>query len=297
MIKVLEKLEWNMLAIVYENTLSGNNRASLFKERVKDIDICIVAEYVLESSKKPNFTNIVHDVHMQNINGIVFLGREMYMKEFLQAIEQFSELQASVNNIPAILLSDTSVTSDAVFKQNDVVMTSGKGAIFISFPLNHLSAFQNHWISLFENYTLLKNMSTSNPYLEMVYSSLQNCTKSPQNCTSRSLEMINKWTLYSPYAIHAAFVVGKALRVACSQPPNGIKLNASKLRDLLFNLDIDYSEIKQFGIELIEWDGKTINFQNGELLSNEYVVKNYRTCFKAATDKEFCGEKVSISLI
>lgn len=280
--KVLEKIEWNMIAIVYENNQNGQNTAKLFKTEAAHNDICVAAEFIITALSKTNYTEMFHHFNKNKINGIVFFGSNVNTQEFLEAADLFYSNRNL--NIPAMLFSDISVTSDAVFEKDGVLMTSSKGAIFMRPSVNHISSFQDHWFNIFQNLSKEMNVSTSNPYIKILYESLPQCT----NLGCKSEHFINMTTLYSPYAIHAAFVLAKALKLAISKT-NG-KIEFTDIRNELFNLEINYSEFINLGIDVKEWSTKIVKFENGVPNSNEYFVQNYQRCDRLGDD--FCSKEV-----
>ena len=216
----MKELQWNRIAIMYEDSIYCKDCASAIKEQAEQNLICVSKLLAIRVSKvgdvQTDQINILLDDIMQQtpvIGGVVLFASKDVANKVLYAVES-----KGVANVPLFILSESVGLKDDVFlSTSGVPMSKTRGSISVSPPYSIIEPFTEYWQSLLTDLTLLKVQGMHNPWLNDMFKSVSGCDPRLLNdCQILTLEeaqsKLHMQPVYLKYAILAAHTMVKTLQ-------------------------------------------------------------------------------------
>jgi hypothetical protein len=264
MIATMLKLEWNRIAVLYEDDIYGQDAINRLQKRATEEGICIsvIRKITVQNGIDVNQINAILSeiVQVSNsrmpISGFVLFGSSVTVNTIFVWLDNSGVLPT-----PAVMLSDGFNMDTTVFQNhaNNKVISRAKGTLAISPPFNEVISFTTHWRAIFSNATKFKQENSTNPWLTEVYYTVTNCyTKDCEFVPLSDIELdrvfINQ-PMYVSHAVTAAHVLAKALnkthQMICHNERNcSVFWEQFKPGDMIDNIkgmDVDLAK------ELIWW--------------------------------------------
>ena len=220
MVKSMVKLQWNRIAVVYEDDAYGQDGYKTLKTLTEEQSICIALTRTVSIKNgisANEISKILEDVIIgipnsrPPINGIVLIASKLVANFVLRSLDK-----SSYASFPIIMFSEGTRLDDSVFKQlNGDVISKSKGSLLLAPPYIEISEFTEHWKAIFKDVTIFNEESKSNPWLREVFYQVTDC--GTRNCAIRPLtdaEMkinFHRQPLQISYAIKAAHTMVKAV--------------------------------------------------------------------------------------
>ncbi|KAL3837213.1 hypothetical protein ACJMK2_022584 [Sinanodonta woodiana] len=304
-LSLITRLEWNRIALVYENDTYGIQAGTALKKVAEEKGICVsVFHSVTVDSQQaidPNQINaILNSIVLTtspSVSGIVFIGSEEVANNLLTvASKRFSNSQVS------FVFSDGIQVQESVLKNFGTVIEKSRGAFAVGSPRVIMTEFEQYWLTLFRNTSMLLEESVSNPWLLDVFQQKASCRPGVLNCTGlNDIQLKTAFPtqpLYIQYAILSACVIAKTFREVynerCAYSSDCLKdiplgQMIEKIKSVTINFDTD------FDWKIGSLSGRNLRFvdnggTSGDLESSLYEVFNFRK-FPAKTG-EFMFIKV-----
>ncbi|KAL3837212.1 hypothetical protein ACJMK2_022583 [Sinanodonta woodiana] len=161
-LSLITRLEWNRIAIVYENDTYGIQAGTALKKVAEEKGICILvfhsvtveSQQAIDPNQINNILNSILLTTFPSVSGIVFNGSNEVANNLLTvASKRFSIIQASF------------VFSDGIQVQE----SKSRGAFAVGSPQVIMTEFEQYCLTLFRNTTLLLEKSIFNPWLLDVF--------------------------------------------------------------------------------------------------------------------------------
>ena len=220
MILLMKKLQWNRIAIMYEDSIYCKDCALAIKEQAQQNLICVSKLLAISVSNAGDVTvdqinGLLDDIMQQTpvIGGVILFASKDVANKVLYAVES-----KGVANVPLFILSESvGLTNDVFLSASGVPMSKTKGSISVSPPYSEIIPFTEYWQSLLTDLTLLKEQAIDNPWLNDMFKSVSGCDPELSNvCQNLTLEeaqsKIHMQPVYLKYAILAAHTMAKALQ-------------------------------------------------------------------------------------
>ncbi|KAL8622265.1 hypothetical protein ACOMHN_043788 [Nucella lapillus] len=312
--KLLQKLGWNYIAIVYDDDAYGRESAHKLRELARAIDICVPSFAALPLDyTSQNFITTAEGIVDQLltgsssvVTGVVFIGSAATAKDFL------SRLQKRSNFIHFIF-------SEALGLQTSVVFGTilGKGALAAAPPYLPLPEFRAFWNSIWTNWTVFSAEMKKNSWLAGYYTAKTKCSVSEYACwiqayTQNLLPLIqdNTQWLFEYYDVKATAVFAAILKKLhantcrvnnnglCLQLKQVIRNDRGRIQQMVqtstINLAAEFSNVSsifsnQTNVGFTA-QGEVTFGQNDTSL---YDVFNYREC----DNSNFCFQKVGSYMV
>ncbi|KAL3837215.1 hypothetical protein ACJMK2_022586 [Sinanodonta woodiana] len=298
-------LEWNRIAIVYENDTYGIQAGTALKKVAGGKGICVsVFHSVTVDSQQaidPNQINNILDSILlttaPSVSGIVFIGSEDVANNLLTAAsKRFPKSQVS------FVFSDGIQVLESVLKNFGTVIEKSRGAFAVGSPRVIITEFEQYWLTLFRNASMLLEESVSNPWLLDVFQQKASCRPGVSSCIGlNDIQLKTAFPtqpLYIQYSILSACVIAKTFREVynerCANSSDCLKYippgeMIEKIKSITINFDTD------FNWKIGSLSGRNLRFfdnggTSGDLESSLYEVFNFRK-FPAKTG-EFMFIKV-----
>ncbi|XP_053382572.1 uncharacterized protein LOC128549591 [Mercenaria mercenaria] len=219
MVKSMVKLDWNRIAVVYEDNVYGQDGYTRLKARVEQEGICIALTRTITINNGINaneISQILQDITVgvpnsrPPINGIILIATSSVANSVILSLDQ-----SKYSSFPIIMFSEGTNLDGRVFKQfNGDVIAKSKGSLVLAPPYREVLEFTEHWNSIFTNASKFNLESTSNPWLLDVFYKITSCAA--QDCDIRVLtneemkEYFSQQPLFVSYAVIAAHAMVKA---------------------------------------------------------------------------------------
>lgn len=306
MILLMKRLDWNYIAIIYEDDAYGIGGKKHLEEMASKENICIADSFPVSVTNGVNYqdlTNILRNITSSSVMGVVFFGVSSTANSLLVATET-----SPFNEKPTFIFSEGSGIKLSMFTStNNEILNAGKGSYIVVPTKRHVEEFATYWKSLFTNITALITESKSNPWLLDAFHFYTGCRPtddiSSPGCVSMTTNQIEQKyedALYTHYVIEATLVFAKLLKEIHSELCNSTKcpgfattLSESKERILAkidtttFNFHTDYP----LKLKTYNEVPKTVTFVNHSYGVPLYELYHYRSC--VSNPQSFCIEKVS----
>ncbi|KAL3837211.1 hypothetical protein ACJMK2_022582 [Sinanodonta woodiana] len=290
-LSLITRLEWNRIAIVYENDTYGIQAGTALKKVAGEKGICVsVFHSVTVDSQQaidPNQINNILDSILlttsPSVSGIVFIGSAEVANNLLTAAsKRFLKSQVS------FVFSDGIQVQESVLKNVGIVLEKSRGAFAVGSPRVIITEFEQYWLSLFRNTTLLLEESISNPWLLDVFQQKASCRPGVSSCIGlNDIQLKTSFPtqpLYIQYAILSACVIARTFREVynerCTSSINCLKdilpgQMIEKIKSVTINFDTD------FNWKIGSLSGRNLRFVDNrglteELESSLYEVFNFR---------------------
>jgi hypothetical protein len=220
MVKSMEQLKWNRIAVVYEDNIYGQEGYTQLRTLATKQAICIALNRTVSIKNgisANEISNILEDILIgvpnsrPPINGIVLIASKSVANFILLSLGK-----SSYSPVPIIMFSEGTQLDDSVFKQyNGDVIAKSKGSLLLTPPYLEISEFIEHWNAIFTNSSFFDKESKSNQWLFDVLYKVIGCAS--RKCDFRSLtdtEIRTHFTqqpLQISYAIKAVHTMIKAV--------------------------------------------------------------------------------------
>lgn len=292
----MSELEWNYIAIVYENNSYGLHGAKSLQTELHKRGICIRysssfnTTYGVELS---TLSQIIKDITLPKggaVSGIVFFGGQSSAEKFLTAM---ADLDLG-GDTPSIMFSEGVGTSKNVFKQE--TLTASRGNLVVSPTYQPVNSFLEHWNNIFRNKTVLVDESETNPWLKDIFTKIKGCSYDDPNClvpTEQQIENAVSKNIYLKFAVDAVCMFAKALKQSKNQicsndscsllTEDGISILLNALKSVEVNMASEFEDIFAAKTRL-QFD------YNGDIKPSEskaiFSVYNHRQCLDDGS--QFC---------
>ena len=218
MIQLMRDLEWNRIAIMYEDSLYCKFCIKSLIEQAQHNLICVSKQFAISVSNDGDVSidqinSFLNEIMLQSpiIGGVVLFASKEVANKVLFAVDN-----KGTAKVPLFILSESVGLKDDVFKlASGTMMPKTKGSIIVSPPFTEVTSFTEYWTSLMTNTSLLKEKVESNPWLHDVFVSVANCDPlSSSTCRGLTLGQIEanfpKQPVYVKYGILSAHTMAKA---------------------------------------------------------------------------------------
>jgi hypothetical protein len=285
MVHLMKSLEWNRIAVVYENDTYGRIGAESLDLEAAENSICISQSYpiTLDSSRNVHLSqlnDIIEKIAVlsPSVQGVVYIGGKVVANKIFQII---NNLQSS--EVPIFIVSEATQLQLDVFKSaGSGILSDAKGTLVVSAPYSEEKDFKSYWNSLFTNIEKLRNASGVNPYLFDVFEAYSGCDIRKGSCLPLTDADVNAkaspQSVYVNYGVLATHTLVEVLKKVSARICNGECSSVQEFKDnfkpgqVIFemdNLTVSYN-----GISL----AFTKDSPNGKVgpKQNIYEVYNYR---------------------
>ncbi|XP_067663582.1 uncharacterized protein [Haliotis asinina] len=308
MIKLLQQLKWNYIAIVYEADTYGEEGASALKTKAKENGIC-VPQYVSIATDASSdeyriiFESIKRKLEVESespVLGLVFFGQAETAKIM------FEFLNIKLSNFQMIVSESIRESESYLMKSDGSVYPLAKGLLAPSPPYYDVELFKLHWQSLHTQGHVMREYIQDDGWLlkymeEITKCSLTNETNVPQSCLQRSTASIqnDKLSIYTNYALMAAAAFAKTYKTLyekkcpqqtgiCKELEDYISNKAKFIEEMSsveVNPAVEFTELSPFQLKFGFKSGELMYTEKGDHLT--YIVYNYQKC-----NNGFCNIKV-----
>lgn len=303
MVNVMRKLEWNRIAIIYENDTYGRLGAEALQVKATENSICISQLYTISIDSGRNvdivqLTSIVDNIVVKSpsVQGVVYIGGIAVANKIFQII---SNLNFKV--VPIFIVSEATQLQLDMFKSaSGSVLPDTKGTLVVSAPYIKETDFQNYFNSLFMDIEKLRNASSVNPYLYDVFNAYSGCDVRKDTCEPLTDAVVNEksspQSVYVSYGIFSAHTLVEALKKVsdkicvggCTSAEDFKKnFNPGVVISEMYNLTVSYRDVS------LTFTKHSPNGQVGPT-QNIYEVYNFR---EGLESKQFELVKVRVFML
>lgn len=300
----LKQLEWNYVAVVYENTTYGRTAFEELSSSAKFEGICIAKSFPIETGITVDFSalqtvldNLLSNAESQ-ITGVIFFVSTTTASDFLSIVQ--GRKQGSFFRL-MMVFSESIALERSMLKNYDSV---SKGTFVTSPPVLEVKEFSNHWNSILSNKTSFLDEYVTNPWLLNVLRKYISCDPFQETCLMPTLQEVStseNENIFEGYAIVAALLQVNGIKELHSEKCKGsdgicteLRETLHKHKNMLFKKssrevifqDVPFHFEKNFSIIL---NGKNEVLMNGNI--SAYEVYQYRRCLDK--NEDFCLEKVA----
>ena len=215
---VMKELNWNRIAIVFENDTYGRDCAMSLNAHAQQSFICVSNLLAISVSESG-------DVSLDQINAVldkIMLQSPVTEGVFLFASKQVTnKVLIAVDNkgiakVPLFILSEAVGLKGNVFLSSGSILQKTKGSLTLSMPYTEITSFTDYWLSLVTNMTMLTKKALFNPWLNDMFESVTGCNPSiMHSCQALTVEQAKDifplQPVYLQYSIIAAHTMAKAL--------------------------------------------------------------------------------------
>ncbi|XP_046566042.1 LOW QUALITY PROTEIN: uncharacterized protein LOC124274716 [Haliotis rubra] len=307
MLKLLQQLKWNYIAIVYEADTYGEEGANALKAKAEENGIC-VPQYVSIATDASSdeyriiFESIKRKLEVESESPV--LGLVFWQAETAKIMFEF--LNIKLSNFQMIVSESIRESESYLMKSDGSVYPLAKGLLTPSPPYYDVELFKLHWQSLHTQGNVMREYIQDDDWLlkymeQVTKCSLANETNIPQSCIQRSTDSVQnaKLSIYTNYALMAAAAFAKTYKTlyekkcprqtgVCKELDDYISNKAKFIEEMAaveVNPAVEFWELSPFQLKF--------RFRNGELTYTEsgdhltYIVYNYQKCSTG-----FCNVKV-----
>lgn len=298
---LMSELEWNYIAIVYENNSYGIHGANALQTELQQRGICIRYSYGFNTTygvELSTLSQIIRDITLPKggaVSGIVFIGGQSSAEKFLTAM---TDLDLG-GDTPSIMFSEGVGTSKNVFKEE--TLKASRGSLVVSPTYQPVNSFLEHWNNIFKNKTILSDESKTNPWLKDVFVRITGCSYDNPSCqvpTEQQIENVVSKNIYLKFAVDAVCMFAKTLKYSKTQiclNDSCSLINEDGISNLLNALkSVDVNMASEF--EDIFASKSRLQFDNnGDIQPSEskvmFSVYNHRQCIEDSS--QFCFIEVA----
>ena len=218
MIELMKELDWNRIAIIYEDNLYCKSCIESLIEQAKQSLICVSKQFAISISSTGDVSigqinSFLDEIMLYSpvIGGVVLFASKDVTNKVLLAVDS-----KGIDNVPAFIISESAGIRDDIFMSSTgTVMPKTKGSMIVTPPYTEITSFSEYWSSLMMNITLLKEKIVFNPWLLDVFVSIANCdplsVPTCQGLTQNQVESnFPMQPVYLKYSILAAHTLTKA---------------------------------------------------------------------------------------
>ncbi|XP_053381789.1 uncharacterized protein LOC123540239 [Mercenaria mercenaria] len=312
MIQTMKELEWNRIAIIFEDDTYGREASTRLTLRAKQESICIsmdsgipVNNGVSANDISTLLNNIIYgSTNSPSINGIVYIGSSTFARSIFISLDN-----TGFSAVPIVMLSEGINMQTSVFKShNGFARPAAKGSLVLAPSYLEVTEFADHWKAIFTNKTYFEKESVTNPWLIDLYHEITECEK--RNCEFAVLTesefgaAFGAQPLYVQYSILAAHALVKGIKELQEKhcPTPGFcdtfktEFRTGDLLENIKDIDIDMSTDFQWKLDslssrklqLTENNTDDVIKPNGQ---SNYQVFNYRTAHEVSS--EFVLKRIS----
>ncbi|KAL4228850.1 Metabotropic glutamate receptor 3 [Mactra antiquata] len=208
MIKSMIQLQWNRIAVIYDDDTYGVSMKDDFIDRAKLVDICIPfsKSINIENGYSPErIKSLINEIiqgtaNRPYINGILYIG---FSRAANTMFHHLSNTQYST--VPIVMMTEAvGLDSNTYMDYTDRVYSKAKGTLISSPPQIKITEFSDHWNKVFQSQVSYLKESNTNPWLNEVYQA--KCTTFP--CSVGQMDQ----SVFVYYAVTAAHALTKCTR-------------------------------------------------------------------------------------
>lgn len=220
MIQTMIKLEWNRIAVIYEDDAYGRFVVKQLQQRASQENICISLTKALDVQhgiSATQISTILNEIILgkdtrPSIMGVVLFASSSTLKKIFYRLSL-----SGLSPVPVFMISEAMDMDINVFKSSSGnVISKVKGSLVFTPPFKEVKEFSDHWRAIFTNASEFEKESESNPWLIDVYRSVtgcetKDCTFSPLTDTKID-DFFGGDHVYVQYAILAAHALIKGVK-------------------------------------------------------------------------------------
>ncbi|XP_070177052.1 uncharacterized protein [Littorina saxatilis] len=266
-IKLLIKLKWNYVALVYTDDEYGRVAAAALLKKAKSNNICVpLSVSFSKEGTSTIITSLTGSKQTGQITGVVFFGHKLDAQYFL------SEL-----NKDATLKFVKVIFSESFGLQSSKGPVPVNGSVVVTPPYREVKGFREAWNNLWKNCSTLPANFTNNPWLKKLYEGHSS------NCSRLLLKEEDK-LLFTWYHVQAAAVYAAALQ-RLHQIVNRVKVQ---------NYTQTLNALKSHQWDLTAGFGNVSFSSNGEVKgeSSQEPVYEVHNIIKCHDEGYRCFEKI-----
>ncbi|XP_062604070.1 uncharacterized protein LOC134265840 isoform X2 [Saccostrea cucullata] len=303
--KLLKYLDWNYVAVVYEDTAYGRGAFEEFSKLAMHVGICIPKSFPLQTGQTAtvDFSAIrsVLDQILNNaesqITGAIFFASTSTVSTFLSIAE--TRKQSSYFDL-VMVFSESVALQKSMFEQFKSV---SKGSFVTSPPAITVEEFLRHWESIMSNKSKFIIESRTNPWLFDAFRRYKSCDPSSELCIMPTIEEVRTTeseNIFESYAIIATLIQVNGIKVLHSDKCGGANGTCSELKssllqrkNTLIKKDLNEMTFDTFPVSFPTNFSVIMNGSNDALLVgniSSYEIYQYRSC--PSQNNKFCLEKV-----
>ncbi|KAL5010977.1 hypothetical protein ScPMuIL_013282 [Solemya velum] len=247
MVSLLKKIGWNYIAILFVDSVHEREAALHLKTLAEEDNICVRLFQELSVSESGGIhviklTDFIKkSITIHKIGGLVFYGNADKVESLIFIMNQILE---EIAEIPAMIFSGDLRTQ--VFKDGDSVIEAGKGSFVVSVNKRETTDFAAHWKLLFQNQSYLHEEALTNPWLLDVFENTKQCRPSKDivcdDLSAEELMSLTDVSLYTSYAIEAAYAIAKSLSLTLEDCGENCQPNPGKVMETLKNVYVDHTQ-------------------------------------------------------
>ncbi|KAK7500603.1 hypothetical protein BaRGS_00008178, partial [Batillaria attramentaria] len=182
MLELLEQLEWNYVAIVYDEDDYGRSAATELRRLAKDRQICVpVFEGMPTDTGSGDFSTAIERIANQMksnglIRGVVIIGG------YLTSNKLLNKLSAEAKFVSVILSEAVGLQSSALETTSGQPMAVARGALVTSPQYFVLPEFRAFWNRLWITQTTFATEAGKNPWLAEYFRQIAGCDVGNPGC-------------------------------------------------------------------------------------------------------------------
>ena len=281
-VRLSEFLNWERMAVVYENTVYKQIAAAL-NQQLKANSVSVpkfieIGKHTSAIALRKRLQGLLEDIltYSPFIEAVVYFGCKHTATVLFQVVQAEQETNAAY--IPRFVLPETNAWDGDIFRYLGFdPLVAKHGPLIITPPYEEITCFSEYWFSLFTNMTQFDMVSTHNAWLNNVFAleSEPHCNPKFKACLPFGANDADKkfsyQTLNVKYGIIAAHAMVKALKniydMACPADKSNCTLSEFKSvlnrrRGMLLN------EMNNLEIHF----GSDFNVTAGPLTTSNYTV-------------------------
>lgn len=258
MIQSMIQLEWNRIAIIFEDDTYGQEASSRLRLRAEQENICVsVVKKLIKWISAAELATILNDIivgsgRRPSAGGIVYIGSSSTARTVLLSLNG-----VVFSTVPIVMLSEGANMDTSIFrKSNGDVLSKTKGFLVLSPTYREITEFTLHWKSIFTNTTYFEKEFATNPWLMDIYLDINPCEdrmcKFTELTESKFHEEFDVQPLYIQYSTVAAHTLVKGIKMLhdelCVPPGSCTSFETEfragdvldKLKGIHINMAIDF---------------------------------------------------------
>jgi len=315
MVSLMVELEWNYIAIIYDDDIYGTEGKTALTKKAAANSICVAATFAIPTGAinvndlKGMLNNIIQNAESP-ISGVVVFTSDTHVTSIMSTA---TALQNEINDQISFIISEAVGLSDSYFKDsNGNVYKTSKGVYVVSPPQLEIEEFELYWTGTFQNVSTLVDESRTNKWLRNVFQYYSGClpttnSQDPgcQELDTSKLALASQKSAWTSYAIEAAYVVADVIKELhtslcsgkeglCTEMKTALHRNKASLINKMNGLSVDFRQFPFVPKTLknIRLSFPGINDAKYQEEFPDYEVYHYRRCLQ--NSNLFCFEKVKI---
>ncbi|KAK7473400.1 hypothetical protein BaRGS_00035373, partial [Batillaria attramentaria] len=225
MLELLEQLDWNYVAIVYDEDDYGRSAATELRRLAEDRQICVpVFESMPIDTSSEAFNSRANHIaeEMKStenglVRGMVILGGRRTTRQLIR------KLASQVNYVNLILSEAIGLQPTALQMAGGQVITIARGALLTSPQYFDLPEFRTFWNQMWTDQAAFASQAEKIPWLRSYFQEMAGCDGEGLNCwtstSSQRAELLvpssragEGLSLYSWYELKAVAVMASLLK-------------------------------------------------------------------------------------